>query len=68
MAGGISEALLTTAVGLVIAIPVLFIHSFLSSRVEGLLADMERFSATLLNLLGEKAAENKVGDKKETAG
>ena len=54
MAGGISEALLTTATGLVIAIPILFIHSYLSGRTENLMADMERFSATLLNLLNEK--------------
>ena len=53
MAGGISEALLTTAAGLVIAIPVLLIHSFLSSRADRLIADTERFSATLLNILSE---------------
>jgi len=55
MAGGISEALLTTAAGLVIAIPILFVHSVISSRVEGLIADMERFSATLLNLIHKES-------------
>ena len=55
MAGGISEALLTTAAGLVIAIPILFMHSIISSRVEGLIADMERFSATLLNLINKES-------------
>jgi len=54
MAGGISEALLTTATGLTIAIPVLLIHSFLSSRSDKLIADTERFAATLLNLLKEQ--------------
>ena len=54
MAGGISEALLTTATGLTIAIPVLLIHSFLSSRADKLTADTERFAATLLNLLREQ--------------
>jgi len=56
MAGGISEALLTTAAGLIIAIPILFIHSILSGRVEGLIADMERFSATLLNLVNKESS------------
>jgi len=55
MAGGISEALLTTAAGLIIAIPILFVHSILSSRVEGLIADMERFSATLINLIKKES-------------
>ena len=54
MAGGISEALLTTAAGLTIAIPVLLVHSFLSSRADKLIADTERFAATLLNLLREQ--------------
>ncbi|MDD5134493.1 MAG: MotA/TolQ/ExbB proton channel family protein, partial [Phycisphaerae bacterium] len=72
MAGGISEALLTTAAGLVIAIPVLLIHSFLSSRADRLVADTERFSATLLNLLSEPPdksdkSNNCQGEKNETA-
>lgn len=71
MAGGISEALLTTAAGLVIAIPVLLIHSFLSSRADRLIADTERFSATLLNLLTEPSdrsaqKNNNLGGKNET--
>jgi biopolymer transport protein ExbB len=51
MAGGISQALITTATGLIIAIPVLLMHSFLAGRVDRLIADTERFAATLLNLL-----------------
>lgn len=51
IAGGISEALITTATGLVIAIPILLVHSFLSSRSDNFIADTERYSATLLNLL-----------------
>jgi biopolymer transport protein ExbB len=61
MAGGISEALLTTAAGLAIAIPVLLIHNFLSSRADRLVADTERFSATLLNLLGEQSNKHNTG-------
>jgi len=36
MAHGISQALLTTASGLIIAIPVIFLHHFLSRRVNAL--------------------------------
>ena len=36
MAGGISEALITTETGLVVAIPGLYLHSFLSRRVKNI--------------------------------
>jgi len=66
MAGGISEALLTTAAGLIIAIPILFIHSIIAGRVEGLIADMERFSATLINLINkETGAQEELPKTKE---
>ena len=63
MAGGISEALITTAAGLVIAIPILLIHSFLSSRSDNLLADTERYSATLLNLIKDRNAKSADSEK-----
>ena len=51
MAGGISEALITTATGLIIAIPGLLAHSFLSARVNGIIAYTESFAATLSNAI-----------------
>ncbi len=54
MAGGISEALTTTATGLVIAIPILLAHNMLSGKMEKLIADTERFAASLLVLLQER--------------
>lgn len=51
MAGGISEALVTTASGLIIAIPILIVHSLLRGRSERILADAERHAATLLTML-----------------
>jgi biopolymer transport protein ExbB len=51
MAGGISEALLTTATGLSLAIPILLIHSALKGRADRLIADSEKHAATLLNVL-----------------
>ncbi|MBI1380300.1 MAG: hypothetical protein GC161_04350 [Planctomycetaceae bacterium] len=49
MAGGISEALLTTATGLVIAIPVLLWHGLLRGRADALLAAAEGQSVVVLN-------------------
>lgn len=43
MAGGISEALITTESGLIVAIPGLFMGNFLHRRVRRLHARMERF-------------------------
>ena len=54
MAGGISEALITTAAGLIIAIPILLIHSMLRGRVDRIIADAEKHAATLLNLLSHE--------------
>jgi len=53
LGGGISEALITTAAGLTIAIPVILAHRFLSSRVEQLALEMEEFAVRLVDLLGE---------------
>jgi biopolymer transport protein ExbD len=41
LSAGIAQALITTATGLIIAIPALFVHSFLEARATGLLADIE---------------------------
>src|SRR5690606_25058434 len=42
LAGGISEALVTTAAGLSVAIPALIGHRYLRSRVDGLVVKMEK--------------------------
>ncbi|MDR1165846.1 MAG: MotA/TolQ/ExbB proton channel family protein [Deltaproteobacteria bacterium] len=51
LAGGIGQALLTTAAGLVIAIPAMLIHRILMSRVESLTSDLEDLGADLLEAL-----------------
>ena len=48
---GISEALITTELGLVLAIPALVIHALLSRRAHGLLANMERSCVSVVNVL-----------------
>ncbi len=41
LSSGISEALVTTATGLIIAIPALFTHSFLEARAGAIVSEME---------------------------
>ncbi len=49
LAGGISEALVTTMAGLIIAIPVLLIHGFLRENLDGIVAAVNGRSLELLN-------------------
>lgn len=51
LSGGISEALITTEVGLVIAIPVLLAHAFLARRARGILDALERAATGIVNRL-----------------
>ena len=50
MAGGIQVALLTTAAGLIIAIPVNIGYNFFVSRIDRLIVDMEQGAQRILNL------------------
>lgn len=54
VAAGISEALITTATGLLIAAPVAFAHAFFSSRINAYTRDMEESANRLLEYLLEK--------------
>ena len=51
LAGGISEALITTAAGLVVAIPALICHRILQRRVDELVVYMEQESLKLVDVL-----------------
>ena len=58
MAGGISVALLTTQFGLIVAVPIMFIHHFFTRRVEGIVLDMqEKGTAFAVTLLKRDALE-----------
>jgi biopolymer transport protein ExbB len=50
MSGGISEALVTTMLGLGVAIPIMLLHTFLSRRVDHIIGDMEERSVQLCNI------------------
>ena len=50
MSGGISEALVTTELGLAVAIPIMLLHTFLTRRVDRIVADMEEKAVALTNI------------------
>jgi biopolymer transport protein ExbB len=54
MSAGISEALVTTVIGLVVAIPILLIHSGLSSKSNRLIQILDEESAAIVAWLAEK--------------
>lgn len=49
LASGISEALITTEFGLVVAIPALIAHAFLSRRVRGIISSIESICGSILH-------------------
>ncbi|HZJ92685.1 MAG TPA: MotA/TolQ/ExbB proton channel family protein [Thiopseudomonas sp.] len=59
MADGISQALVTTVEGLVVAIPLLFLHSILSARSKGVVQLLEQQCVGLLalHMSGNKRSE-----------
>ena len=54
LAGGISEALITTAAGLCVAIPSLIGYRYLRGRIDALVVQMEREALTLVESLLRK--------------
>jgi len=53
VAGGISEALLTTLFGLVVAIIIQFFHNYFVSRIDKLIIDMQESSVDFVDSLAE---------------
>ncbi|MBC8425184.1 MotA/TolQ/ExbB proton channel family protein [bacterium] len=51
MSGGISEALVTTELGLAVAIPVMLLHTLLSRRVDHIVGEIEEKAVQLTNLV-----------------
>jgi biopolymer transport protein ExbB len=52
LAGGISEALITTAGGLAVAIPSFIAYRYLRGKVERIVIDMEKIAVTFADSLG----------------
>jgi biopolymer transport protein ExbB len=55
LAGGIAEALITTAAGLIVAIPALIGYKYLRGRVESLVVEMEKEAIKLVQAMDESA-------------
>jgi biopolymer transport protein ExbB len=51
LSGGISEAMVTTAAGLIVGIPALVAHNWLESRAHGIVFEIEVYATRLLALL-----------------
>ena len=54
LAGGIWEALLTTAAGLIVAIPAIVAYHYLAARVQDFVFEMERSATELINILSQR--------------
>ncbi|MFC3609079.1 MotA/TolQ/ExbB proton channel family protein [Stutzerimonas tarimensis] len=58
LAGGIAKALITTAAGLIVAIPALFFHRYLQRRVDELVVGMEQDAIKLVEMMqGDREVE-----------
>jgi biopolymer transport protein ExbB len=56
LSGGISEALVTTAAGLTVAIPAVFFHRYFRGRVNELALDMEQEAIRMVEVIhGERS-------------
>jgi len=57
LANGISQAMNTTAFGLIAAIPMLVAHSVLTAKADGLVDDIDRYSVMVMNMLAQARRE-----------
>ncbi|MBN1956588.1 MAG: MotA/TolQ/ExbB proton channel family protein [Desulfuromonadales bacterium] len=51
LGGGISEALITTAAGLSVAVPMILLHRYLTSRAERLVLELEEATMRIIDLV-----------------
>jgi biopolymer transport protein ExbB len=65
MAGGISQALVTTVLGLVVAIPMVFIFAYLNGRSRNIVNILQQEST---GLIAERAERAELAQSKELAG
>jgi biopolymer transport protein ExbB len=53
LGGGISEALITTAAGLTVAVPMILLHRYLTSRAEHITLQLEEATMQVVDLVGK---------------
>jgi biopolymer transport protein ExbB len=59
LAGGISVALITTATGLLVAIPALIFYLYFVGRVDGLIMEIDHYGQELVNLVSYEGLEDR---------
>ncbi|UCG72151.1 MAG: MotA/TolQ/ExbB proton channel family protein [Chromatiales bacterium] len=67
LAGGISEALITTAAGLTVAIPSLIAYRYLRGKVNSIVVQMEKEAITLVEALHRKQFFDTLGKQRNEA-
>ena len=68
LAGGISQALVTTAAGLCVAIPTVVMHRYFLRKVDAIVVDLEQETIKLVDALhSERKVEVTQADQQETA-
>jgi biopolymer transport protein ExbB len=65
LAGGIGQALVTTAAGLIVAIPVLTAQNYLASRVDAILTEIDRRREELMANVVQAVAGRKDASRGE---
>jgi len=59
VAGGISEALVTTAFGLFVAVPAVWFYNYFTSRIEALTVEMDKSSSELIDYFVKRRSLNR---------
>ena len=59
VAGGISEALVTTAIGLFVAIPAVWIYNYFTTKIESFDVEMDNSSSELIDYFIKRASRGK---------
>lgn len=67
LSGGISEALITTEFGLIVAIPSLLIHAFLSRKARSVINHMEKAAVALVNQVSKTSSHPRTNSTGPTA-
>jgi biopolymer transport protein ExbB len=67
LAGGIAEALITTAAGLTVAIPAVIGYRFLRGKVDGLVVRMEKEAMKLVQAIDEQSSSPAVAGQRGAA-
>lgn len=66
LAGGISEALMSTAAGLCVAIPAMAFYLHLTGRIDSLVGQLDRHAQELVNLISAEGLEERGTPKRRT--